>query len=61
MKNGKWIFALFSTAALLAMVGIGLAVAFRSIPLIFVAIAVLGAIMAVGFRKKREMIQAGLL
>lgn len=61
MKNGKWIFALLSTAALLAMVGIGLAVAFRSIPMIFVAIAVLGLIMVTGFRKKREMIGAGLL
>lgn len=61
MKNVKWIFVLLSLAALLAMVGIGLAVALDSIPMIFVAIAVLGAIMVIGFRKKREMIQAGLL
>ncbi len=61
MKNVKWIFVLLSLAALLAMVGIGLAVALDSIPLIFAAIAVLGFIMVMGFRKKREMIQAGLL
>lgn len=61
MKNGKWIFALLSAAALLAMVGIGLAVALDSIPLILAAIAVLCAIMIFGFRKKRQMIGAGLL
>ena len=61
MKNVKWIFVLYSLAALLAMVGIGLAVAFRSFPLIFLAIALLGAIMVFGFKKKRSMINAGLL
>ncbi|WP_033541653.1 DUF5325 family protein [Planococcus sp. CAU13] len=61
MKNIKWIFILYSFAALLAMVGIGLAVALDSIPLILAAIAVLGIIMVFGFRKKREMINAGLL
>ncbi|MFD1031109.1 YlaF family protein [Metaplanococcus flavidus] len=61
MKNGKWIFALYSIAALLAMVGIGLAVAFRSVPMVLLAIALLGVIMVFGFRKKREMIEAGLL
>ena len=61
MKNVKWIFVLYSIAALLAMVGIGLAVAFRSVPMMFLAFALLGVIMVFGFRKKREMIEAGLL
>lgn len=61
MKNVKWIFVLLSLAALLAMVGIGLAVAYRSIPLVLLAIAVLCAIMVLGFRKKRSMIETGSL
>lgn len=61
MKNVKWIFVILSFAALLAMVGIGLAVAYRSFPLILLAIVILGVIMVIGFKKKREMIEAGLL
>lgn len=61
MKNIKWIFVLYSLAALLAMVGIGLAVAFRSFPMILLAIALLGIIMVSGFRKKRAMVEAGLM
>ncbi|QHJ70842.1 MULTISPECIES: YlaF family protein [Planococcaceae] len=61
MKNVKWIFVLYSFAALLAMVGIGVAVAFRSFPMIFLAILLLGAIMVMGFKKKRAMIEAGLM
>lgn len=61
MKNGKWIFVLYSLAALLAMVGIGLAVAFRNVPMVFLAIALLGVIMMFGFKKKQSMIEAGLL
>ncbi|WP_203332507.1 DUF5325 family protein [Planococcus beigongshangi] len=61
MKNIKWIFVLYSLAALLAMVGVGLAVAYRSFPLIFLALAILGLIMVSGFKKKRAMINAGLL
>lgn len=61
MKNVKWIFVLYSLAALLAMVGIGLAVAYRSFPLILLAIVALGLIMVAGFKKKRAMVEAGLL
>ena len=61
MKNIKWIFVLYSLAALLAMVGIGLAVAFRSFPMILLAIVLLGAVMVSGFKKKRSMMEAGLL
>lgn len=61
MKNIKWIFVLYSLAAILSMVGIGIAVAFRSFPMIFLAIIVLGVIMVMGFKKKRSMIEAGIL
>lgn len=61
MKNIKWIFVLYSLAALLSMVGIGLAVAFRSFPMILLAIVLLGVVMVSGFKKKRAMMEAGLL
>lgn len=61
MKNIKWIFVLYSFAALLAMVGIGIAVAYRSIPMVLLAIVILGFIMVSGFKKKRTMLDAGLL
>ncbi|HSJ37230.1 MAG TPA: YlaF family protein [Planococcus sp. (in: firmicutes)] len=61
MKNGKWIFVLYSLAALLTMAGIGLAVAFRSIPMVLLAIVLLGVVMVFGFKKKNSMIEAGLL
>ncbi len=61
MKNVKWIFVLYSFAALLAMAGIGIAVAYRSFPLILLAVVLLGVIMVSGFKRKRAMINAGLL
>jgi hypothetical protein len=61
LKNIKWIFVLYSLAAILSMVGIGAAVALRSIPLILLAIIVLIGVMGMGFKKKRAMIDAGLL
>ncbi|MCM3610695.1 YlaF family protein [Planococcus sp. MERTA32b] len=61
MKNIKWIFVLYSLAALLAMLGIGVAVAFRSFPMILLAVVILGVIMVSGFKKKRSMIEAGTL
>ncbi|ANU12196.1 YlaF family protein [Planococcus antarcticus] len=61
MKNTKWVFVLYSLAALLAMVGIGLAVGLRSVLGIFAAILVLCLIMGMGFKKKKEMREAGLL
>ncbi|ALS80258.1 MULTISPECIES: YlaF family protein [Planococcus] len=61
MKNIKWIFVLYSLAALLAMAGIGLAVGLRSVLGIFAAILVLCLIMGMGFKKKKEMREAGLL
>ncbi|MBD8013727.1 YlaF family protein [Planococcus sp. APC 3900] len=61
MKNVKWIFVFYSIAALLAMAGIGLAVGLRSVLGIFAAILVLCLIMGMGFKKKKEMREAGLL
>jgi Family of unknown function (DUF5325) len=61
LKNIKWIFVLYSLAAILSMVGIGAAVALRSIPAILLAIVVLIGVMGMGFKKKRAMIDAGLL
>ena len=61
IKNIKWIFVLYSLAAILAMVGIGLAVGLRSVLGIFAAILLLCLIMGMGFKKKKEMREAGLL
>ncbi|WP_298827309.1 YlaF family protein [uncultured Planococcus sp.] len=61
VKNIKWIFVLYSLAAILAMVGIGLAIGLRSVLGIFAAILLLGLIMGMGFKKKKEMREAGLL
>ncbi|MBT2570318.1 YlaF family protein [Planococcus sp. ISL-110] len=61
MKNTKWIFVLYSLAAILAMVGIGLAVGLRSVLGILAAILMLILIMGMGFKKKKEMREAGLL
>ncbi|MBZ5200350.1 YlaF family protein [Planomicrobium chinense] len=61
MKDIKWIFVFYSLAALLAMTGIGVAVGLRSIPLILLALLLLFGIMGMGFKKKKEMREAGLL
>ena len=61
MKNIKWIFVLYALAALLAMGGIGVAVALRSVPLILLTILLLCVIMGLGFKNKKEMITAGEL
>lgn len=61
IQNTKWVFVFYSIAALLAMAGIGLAVGLRSVLGIFAAILVLCLIMGMGFKKKKEMREAGLL
>lgn len=52
---------LYSLAAILSMVGIGAAVGLRSIPGVLIAILALCAVMGMGFKKKKEMMDAGLL
>ena len=61
IQNIKWVFVFYSVAALLAMAGIGLAVGLRSVLGIFAAILLLCLIMGMGFKKKKEMREAGLL
>lgn len=59
--NIKWVFVLYSLAAIGAMVLIGVAVALRSIPGIALSILLLLAIMGLGFKRKKEMREAGVL
>ncbi|EGA90369.1 hypothetical protein GPDM_05956 [Planococcus donghaensis MPA1U2] len=61
IKNIKWIFVLYSLAAIVAMVLIGLAIGLRSVLGIFAAILMLVFVMGLGFKKKKEMREAGLL
>lgn len=59
--NIKWIFVLYSLAAIGAMVLIGVAVALRSVTGIFLSILLLLAIMGLGFKRKKEMRESGAL
>lgn len=61
MKNIKWIFVFYALAAMFSMAGIGIAVGLRSIPGILLAIILLGFVMASGFKKKKQMMEAGTL
>lgn len=59
--NIKWIFVLYSFAAIGAMVLIGVAVALRSVTGILLSILLLLVIMGFGFKRKKEMREAGVL
>ncbi|TQR17862.1 YlaF family protein [Psychrobacillus vulpis] len=61
MGNIKWIFVLFSIAAILSMAFIGIAVALRSIPFIIISIVLLCIVMGYGFKTKKKMRDQGLL
>ncbi|WP_277587276.1 YlaF family protein [Psychrobacillus antarcticus] len=61
MDNIKWIFALYSLGAILSMALIGIAVALRNIPLIFIFLILLFVIMGFGFKTKKKMRDAGML
>lgn len=61
MKDIKWIFVLYSIAAILAMCAIGVSVAFRSIPAALVAIIALIFIMGYGFKTKKKLREQGAL
>ncbi|MFC4353696.1 YlaF family protein [Chryseomicrobium palamuruense] len=61
MKNVKWIFVMYSFLAIFAMASIGVAVSFRSVPFILLAILLLVAVMGMGFKKKKEYREKGLL
>ncbi|WP_342525944.1 YlaF family protein [Chryseomicrobium sp. FSL W7-1435] len=61
MKNLKWIFVLYSLLAIAAMASIGVAVSYRSVPFVLLAIFALIVIMGFGFKKKKEYREKGLL
>lgn len=61
VKNVKWIFALFSIAAILAMVTIGIFVGLRSIVGILFGILLLILVMGYGFKAKKKFRDQGLL
>ncbi|MBD7983396.1 YlaF family protein [Sporosarcina sp. Sa2YVA2] len=61
MKNIKWIFVIYSLAAVAAMCSIGLAVGIRSIPLALISMLALVLVMGNGFKTKKKMREQGLL
>ena len=61
MKNIKWVFVLYSLAALLSMFAIGISVGLRSIPGILLSIVVLILVMGFGFKTKKKMREQGTL
>ncbi|MET0785893.1 MAG: YlaF family protein [Paenisporosarcina sp.] len=61
MKNIKWVFVLYSLAALLSMFAIGISVGLRSVPGILVSIFILIMVMGLGFKTKKKMREHGLL
>lgn len=61
MKSVKWIFVFYSFAAIFAMAAIGIAVSYRSLPFILLAIGLLIIVMGLGFKKKKEYREKGLL
>ncbi|WOV86238.1 YlaF family protein [Sporosarcina oncorhynchi] len=61
MKNIKWIFVIYSLAAVAAMCGIGIAVGIRSISVALISMLALVLIMGNGFKTKKKMREQGLL
>ncbi|WP_144509406.1 YlaF family protein [Bacillus sp. FJAT-22090] len=61
MGNIKWIFVLYSFGAILSMALIGVAIALRNIPLIFLFLVLLFVVMGFGFKTKKKMRDQGLL
>ena len=61
VKDIKWIFVIYSIAAILSMCAIGVAVGFRSIPGGIAAIIALTLVMGYGFKTKKKMREQGLL
>ena len=61
MKNIKWVFVLYSLAALLSMFAIEISVGLRSIPGILLSIVVLILVMGFSFKTKKKMREQGTL
>lgn len=61
MKDIKWIFVLYSIAAVLSMCGIGVAVGRSSILGAIVSMIALTLVMGYGFKTKKKMREQGTL
>ncbi|MBG9541293.1 YlaF family protein [Cytobacillus firmus] len=61
MKNIKWPLLAFAIGAAICMMGIGVAVAERSILGIILSIIALVFVMGYGFKTKKKMREEGLL
>lgn len=61
MKNIKWPLLAFAIGAAICMMGIGIAVAERSILGIILSIIALIFVMGYGFKTKKKMREEGLL
>lgn len=61
MKDIKWIFVLYSIAAVLSMCGIGVAVGRSSILGVIISLIALTLIMGYGFKTKQKMREQGAL
>ena len=61
MKDIKWIFVLYSIAAVLSMCGIGVAVGRSSILGVIISLIALTLSMGYGFKTKKKMREQGAL
>ena len=61
LKDIKWVFVIYSLAAVAAMCGIGIGIAMRSIPVAIIAILALTFVMGNGFKTKKKMREQGIL
>jgi hypothetical protein len=61
MKKIKWVFLLLAFAGTACMMGIGIAVAQRSILGILASIIIFTCIMGIGFTQKKKMRENGTL
>lgn len=61
MKQIKWPFLLLAIAAVLSMMGIGIAISYRSILGISLAIVAVILVMGFGFMTKKKMRESGEL
>ncbi|PLR79218.1 hypothetical protein CU633_01550 [Bacillus sp. V3-13] len=59
MKEIKWIFVVFAIVAAACIMGIGVAIAERSLVGIFACIAGVIVVMGFGFKTKRKMREKG--
>lgn len=61
MNKAKVVMFIFALAALLSMIGIGYAIATKSILNVVASVVALGVVMMLGFKTKRKFMEQGLL